>query len=248
MVDNPGAGSNVGRGRRGQRRRRQPTTLVLATVGARHQRRAVQQDAYDMVKDFAPVDHIASTPNLLVVTNSIPGQNGARAHHLHEGQPDKLSFGSPGIGTSVHVSGELFKSLTGTKMQRALQGRRFAIPDLVGGQIQLMFDNMPSALPMAKSKIRAGVTSAKPAPQRRTFPRWLRACPASRATSWFRDVRSRRDAGRRGGEAERRDEARVRAARRLGQVEDPGPGSGHQRPEDLARLQAVEIVKWAKRW
>ena len=100
---------------------------------------------------------MASAPNLLVVTNDLPVKTVAELITYMKANPDKLSFGSPGIGTSVHVSGELFKSMTGTKMVHVpYKGRQFAIPDLVGGQIQVMFDNMPSALPMAKEgKIRA---------------------------------------------------------------------------------------------
>ena len=81
-----------------------------------------------------------------------------------------LTMGSAGNGTTGHLGGELFKSLTGTTMQHVpYKGRQFAIPDLVGGQIQLMFDNMPSALPMAKEgKIRAlAQTTATRSPARK---------------------------------------------------------------------------------
>ena len=118
---------------------------------------------YDMVRDFTPVAHVASAPNLLVVTNSLPVKNVAELIAYMKANPDKLSFGSPGIGTSVHVSGELFKSLTGTQMQHVpYKGRQFAIPDLVGGSIQLMFDNMPSALPFIKDGRLIAIVVAAP--------------------------------------------------------------------------------------
>jgi len=112
---------------------------------------------YDMVKNFTPIALIASAPNLLVVNNDLPVKNVSELVAYMKANPNKLSFGSPGIGTSVHVSGELFKSMTGTSMTHApYKGRQYAIPGLVGGSIQLMFDNMPSALPMAREgKIRA---------------------------------------------------------------------------------------------
>ena len=97
-------------------------------------------------------------------------------------------LGSPGIGTSVHVSGELFKSLTGTQMTHApYKGRQFAIPDLIGGSIQLMFDNMPSALPMAKEgKIRAlAVTTAKRSAAAPDIPTVGESLPGFEATTWF---------------------------------------------------------------
>src|SRR5689334_20538359 len=133
-------------------------TLVVGTVGTHSINGALYSKMpYDMVKDFTPVGHIASAPNLLVVTNDLPVKTVAELVAYLKAHPNKLSFGSPGIGSSVHVSGELFKSMTGTQMTHVpYKGRQFAIPDLIGGQIQLMFDNMPSALPMAKEgKIRA---------------------------------------------------------------------------------------------
>ncbi|MEY2687556.1 MAG: hypothetical protein RL375_1754, partial [Pseudomonadota bacterium] len=158
VIDNKaGAGGNIG----AESVAKAPAdgyTLVMGTVGTHSINGALYaRMPYDMVKDFAPIGHVASAPNLLVVTNDLPVKNVAELITYLKANPNKLSFGSPGIGSSVHVSGELFKSLTGTTMQHVpYKGRQFAIPDLVGGQIQLMFDNMPSALPMAKEgKIRA---------------------------------------------------------------------------------------------
>ena len=102
--------------------------------------------------------------------------------------PNKLSFGSPGVGTSVHVSGELFKSMTGTSMTHVpYKGRQYAIPDLIGGSIQLMFDNMPSALPMAKEgKIRAvAVTTLKRSPSAPDIPTVAETIPGFEAVTWF---------------------------------------------------------------
>ncbi len=165
VIDNkPGAGGNIG----ADFVAKAPAdgyTLVMGTVGTHSINGALYSKMpYDMVKDFVPVAHVASAPNLLVVTNDLPVKTVAELISYMKANPNKLSFGSPGIGSSVHVSGELFKSLTGTSMTHVpYKGRQFAIPDLVGGQIQLMFDNMPSALPMAKEgKIRAlAQTTAK---------------------------------------------------------------------------------------
>ena len=163
--------------------------------------------------------------------------------------PDKLSFGSPGIGTSVHVSGELFKSLTGTMMTHVpYKGRQFAIPDLVGGSIQVMFDNMPSALPMAKEgKIRAlAQTTLKRSPAAPDVPTVAETVPGFEATTWFamfapagtpRDVVSRLN-------------AELVRVFKLPDVADKLKGLGLEpwlsTPEELAAYQATEIVKWAK--
>jgi tripartite-type tricarboxylate transporter receptor subunit TctC len=250
VVDNkPGAGGNIG----ADSVAKSPPdgyTLVMGTVGTHSINGALYSKMpYDMVKDFTPVAHIASAPNLLVVTNSLPVRNVQELVAYLKANPDKVSFGSPGIGTSVHVSGELFKSLTGTQMTHVpYKGRQFAIPDLVGGQIQLMFDNMPSALPMAKDgKIRAlAQTTAKRSAAAPDVPTVAETVPGFEATTWFavfapantpRDVVMRLN-----GELKR-----VFA---LPDVQDKLKGIGLEpwlsTPEELAKYQGEEIVKWAK--
>ena len=164
-------------------------TLVMGTVGTHSINGSLYaRMPYDMVKDFTPVAHVASAPNLLVVTNDLPVKTVAELISYMKANPNKLSFGSPGIGTSVHVSGELFKSLTGTQMTHVpYKGRQFAIPDLVGGSIQVMFDNMPSALPMAKEgKIRAlAQTTATRSAAAPDVPTVAETVPGFEATTWF---------------------------------------------------------------
>jgi len=189
VVDNvPGAGGNIG----ADKVAKAPAdgyTLVMGTVGTHSINGSLYSKMpYDMVKDFTPVAHVASAPNLLVVTNDLPVKTVAELITYMKANPNKLSFGSPGIGSSVHVSGELFKSMTGTSMTHVpYKGRQFAIPDLVGGQIQLMFDNMPSALPMAKDgKIRAlAQTTVKRSPAAPDVPTVAETVPGFEATTWF---------------------------------------------------------------
>ena len=141
-----------------------------------------------MVKNFSPISLIASAPNLLVVNNDLPVKNVNELIAYMKANPNKLSFGSPGIGTSVHMSGELFKSMTGTSMTHVpYKGRQFFLPDLLGGSIQLVFDNMPSALPMAKEgKIRAlAQTTAKRSPAAPDVPTVAESLPGFEATTWF---------------------------------------------------------------
>ncbi len=250
VVDNvPGAGGNIGADRVAKAAP-DGHTLVMGTVGTHSINGALYSKMpYDMVKDFTPVAHVASAPNLLVVNNDLPVKTVAELIAYLKANPNKLSFGSPGIGSSVHVSGELFKSLTGTSMQHVpYKGRQFAIPDLVGGQIQLMFDNMPSALPMAKEgKIRAlAVTTAKRSPAAPDVPTVAETVPGFEATSWFavfapagtpKDVVARFN-----GELQRIFKLPdvVDKLKTLGL--DPWISS----PEDLAKFQAGEITKWAK--
>jgi tripartite-type tricarboxylate transporter receptor subunit TctC len=204
---------------------------------------------YDMVKDFVPIAHVASAPNLLVVTNDLPVKTVAELIAYMKANPNKLSFGSPGIGSSVHVSGELFKSMTGTTMQHVpYKGRQFAIPDLVGGQIQLMFDNMPSALPMAKEgKIRAvAQTTLKRSPAAPDVPTVAETVPGFEATTWFAVFAPAGTPS----EAVNRINAELQRVFKLPDVADKLKALGLEpwisTPEELTRYQASEITKWAK--
>jgi len=250
VVDNkPGAGGNIG----ADIVARSPNdgyTLVMGTVGTHAINGSLYEKIpYDMVKQFAPVSLIASAPNLLVVNNDLPVKTVPELITYMKANPNKLSFGSPGIGTSVHVSGELFKSLTGTQMTHApYKGRQYAIPDLMGGSIQLMFDNMPSALPMAREgKIRAiAVTTAKRSNAAPEIPTVAESVPGFEATTWFalfapantpRPVIDRLH-------------AEVQRVYRLPEVQERLKTLGLEAvlssPEELARYQASEIAKWAK--
>jgi tripartite-type tricarboxylate transporter receptor subunit TctC len=250
VVDNkPGAGGNIG----ADMVAKAPPdgyTLVMGTVGTHSINGALYSKMpYDMVKDFTPVAHIASAPNLLVVNNDVPAKTVAELVAYMKANPNKLSFGSPGIGTSVHVSGELFKSLTGTQMTHVpYKGRQFAIPDLVGGQIQLMFDNMPSALPMARDgKIRAlAQTTANRSAAAPDIPTVAETVPGFEATTWFA-VFAPAGTPR---EVVARLNTELQRVFKLPEVTDKLKSLGLEpwisTPEELARYQATEITKWAK--
>jgi len=250
VVDNkPGAGGNIG----ADFVAKSPGdgyTLVLGTVGTHSINGSLYEKMpYDMVKNFSPVSLIASAPNLLVVNNNIPVKTVPEFVAYLKANPDKLSFGSPGVGTSVHVSGELFKSMTGTKMTHVpYKGRQYAIPDLVGGSIQLMFDNMPSALPMAREgKIRAiAVTTAKRSSAAPEIPTIAETIPGFEATTWFAMFAP---AGTPKPVIDKLN-AEVLRVFRLPEVGERLKTLGLEAvlssPEELAAYQASEIAKWTK--
>ncbi len=250
VVDNkPGAGGNIGSDIVAKSAG-DGYTIVMGTVGTHSINGALYEKMpYDMVKNFTPITLIASTPNLLVVNNDLPVKTVSELITYMKANPNKLSFGSPGIGTSVHMSGELFKSMTGTTMTHVpYKGRQFFIPDLIGGSIQLVFDNMPSALPMAKEgKIRAvAQTGAKRSSAAPDIPTVAETLPGFEATSWFamfapantpKAVIDRINA-----EALRVFKLPDVAERLKTLGLDPVLSS----PDELAKYQAAEIVKWAK--
>jgi tripartite-type tricarboxylate transporter receptor subunit TctC len=250
VVDNkPGAGGNIG----ADIVARSPGdgyTLVLGTVGTHAINGSLYEKIpYDMVKQFSPISLIASAPNLLVVNNDLPVKTVPELITYMKANPNKLSFGSPGIGTSVHVSGELFKSLTGTQMTHApYKGRQYAIPDLMGGSIQLMFDNMPSALPMAREgKIRAlAQTTAKRSAAAPDVPTVAETIPGFEATTWFAMFAP---AGTPKPVIDRLN-AEVQRVYRLPEVQERlktlGLDAVLSTPEELTKYQAAEIAKWSK--
>ena len=250
VIDNkPGAGGNIGSDIVAKSAG-DGYTIVMGTVGTHSINGALYEKMpYDMVKNFTPISLIASAPNLLVVNNDLPVKTVPELIAYLKANPNKLSFGSPGIGTSVHMSGELFKSMTGTNMTHVpYKGRQFFIPDLIGGSIQLVFDNMPSALPMAKEgKIRAiAQTTAKRSPAAPDIPTVAESLPGFEATTWFamfapantpKSVIDRLNA-----EALRVFKLPEVAERLKTLGLDPVLSS----PDELAKYQATEIVKWAK--
>jgi tripartite-type tricarboxylate transporter receptor subunit TctC len=119
---------------------------------------------YDPVKDFVAITLIARVPNMLVINPDVPAKDVKELIALLKANPNKYSFASSGNGTSQHLSGELFKSMSGTDMQHIpYKGSPPALQDVMGGQVTMTFDNITTAWTLAKAgKLRAlAVTTAK---------------------------------------------------------------------------------------
>ena len=144
---------------------------------------------YDHIKDFAPVILVARVPNVLEVNPAVPVNTVNDLIKLAKEKPGQINFASSGSGTSIHLSGELFKTMAGVDMVHIpYKGSAPAVTDLVAGQVQVMFDNLPSSLPQINAgKLRAiAVTSAQRSPALPNIPTIAESgLPGFEATSWF---------------------------------------------------------------
>ena len=144
---------------------------------------------YDPIRDFAMVSRIATTANALIVHPSLPAKSVAEFIAYAKSHPGKLSYGSPGVGTSPHLSMELFKMTSGINVVHiAYKGAMPALADLMGGQIPVMLANLPALLPhIVSDKIRAlAVTSATRSARLPAVPTMLESGVADYVvTSWY---------------------------------------------------------------
>ncbi len=165
VVDNkPGAGGNIGADIVAKSPPDGYTILMGAVATHAINPTLYAAIPYDPVRDFAPVTQVASTPNVLVVNPSVPATNVREFIAYAKANPGKLNFGSGSTGSAGHLAGELFKSMAGVEMTHVpYKGAAPAMQDLMGGQIQLMFDNLASSLGQVKAgRVRAlAVTTAK---------------------------------------------------------------------------------------
>ena len=166
-------------------------TLVMGTVGTHAINPSLYAKMpYDALTDFAPVAYVAGVPNLMVVSpKKVKATTVQEFIAEAKATPGKMTMASSGNGTSIHLSGELFKQMTGIEMPHVpYRGSGPAVNDLIGGQVDVMFDNLPSSIEQVRSgNLRAlAVTSSKRSPAIPDKPTLAEAgLPDFEASSWF---------------------------------------------------------------
>ena len=145
--------------------------------------------AYDPLKDFSYISQVFIVPNILVVTPDVPAKNIQELIALGKSKPGYLIAGHAGVGTSQHLGGELFMSMTGVKIQQVpYRGTTAVLPDLMAGRLNIFFGNISNVLPLVREgKLRAfGITSRKRSPQIPELPTMEElGFSGFDATAWF---------------------------------------------------------------
>jgi tripartite-type tricarboxylate transporter receptor subunit TctC len=143
---------------------------------------------FNFIRDIAPVASFNRVPNVMTVNKEVPAKTVAEFIAYAKANPGKVNLASSGNGTSVHLSGEMFMVMSGTKMQHVpYRGAAPAITDLLGGQVQVIFDNMPSIIEHVRSgSLRAlAVTTATRSPQLPDVPTVAETVPGYEASALF---------------------------------------------------------------
>lgn len=251
LVDNrPGHGGNIGADLVAKSNP-DGYTLLIGTVGIHAINGALYEKLpYDPIADFTPISFLASTPNVLIVNKQLGVQSLKELITLAKSKPNELTFGSSGTGTSIHISGELFKDLAGVQIRHIpYKGRAQSLPDLVSGRISMLFDNLASAQPLIRANevIALGVTTLKRSPSAPDIPTLAeQGLRGFEAVSWFslmapaklpKEIQARLNQLT----VQTLSKPEIRSRLSNGGLE-PNPGS----PEELSRYIQQEASKWRK--
>ena len=189
VVDNrPGAGGNIGTDLVAKAPPDGYTIVLGAASVLAINQSLYSQMPYDSNTAFAPITNMVKTTNVLIVTPTLPVKTVNELIAYGKANPGKLTYASAGAGGTIHLSAELFKSISGITMEHiAYKSSPLAHIDMISGQVHAMFDAMPTALPQIKAnRLRAvAVTTAKRSPQLPDLPTVAESLPGFEAAGWF---------------------------------------------------------------
>jgi tripartite-type tricarboxylate transporter receptor subunit TctC len=204
---------------------------------------------FNFLRDIAPVGGFIRVPNVMEVHPSVPAKNVAEFIAYVKANPDKMNVASSGNGTSIHLSGELFKMMTGTQMTHVpYKGSAPMLTDLLGGQVQVTFDNLPSSIGHIKAgKLRAlAVTTAQRSEELPDVPTVAETVPGYEASAFFGFGVPRGtpkeiiELLNKEVNLALKDPTMIAKLKELGGTPIPGT------PEDFGKLVAGETAKWEK--
>jgi tripartite-type tricarboxylate transporter receptor subunit TctC len=249
IVENkPGAGNNIGT-EFAAKAAPDGYTLFLANPANTINATLYKHLRFNFLNDFAPIAGFIRVPNVMEVNPSVPAKTVAEFIAYVKANPDKINVASSGSGTSIHLSGELFKMMTGLKMQHVpYKGSAPMLTDLLAGQVQVTFDNLPSSIGHIKAgKLRAlAVTTAQRSAELPDVPTVAETVPGYEASAFFGLVAPKGtpseivNALNKEINAALNDPGMVAKLKQLGGT--PIPGS----TADFGKLLADETAKWEK--
>ncbi len=223
-------------------------TILMGTVATHALNPLIlKTKPYDAEKDFAPISLLVVVPNVLVVNPELPVKSVQELVELLKANPDKYSYASSGNGTPLHLSGELFKKMAGVTMQHIpYKGAGPALNDVIGNQVPIMFDNLPSSSPHIKGgTLRAlGVTTKEKASSFPDVPTIAETIPGYETYTWnalFAPAGTPSEVIAKLNEAANKAMADPAVVERMKEFSATIVAST---PEDLAAHVKAEIAKW----
>ena len=225
-------------------------TIVLIPSGHAVNASLRRKLPYDSIRDFTPITLVGSSPLILAVHPSVPAKSVKALAALARARPGQMTYGSAGIGSSGHLGGALFETLTGVKMVHVpYKGMGLAITDLMAGHISLVFGTSASVMPHVRSgRLRAlATTGAKRSPALPDFPTVAEAgVPGYEAGLWYGFVGPARIPG----DIVRRLNAEIVAVLKSPEVHDrlasQGVDATPSTPEEFGKLMVTDLERWAK--
>lgn len=225
-------------------------TILMGTASVNSVLPAVRPDVgYDTLVDFAPAILVASFPNMLVVHPDVPARTLPELIALLRARPDSLTYASSGIGSSIHLAGELFRLLTGTQMTHVpYRGSAPAVTDLLAGRVSMMFDNMTTVWPhVQRGGLRAlGVTSPQRAALAPDVPAIAEVLPGYEATSWVGLMVPARTPPAAIQRIATSAAAALADPALMTRVRDLGAEVGGGTPADFTRFLEADVAKWRR--
>jgi tripartite-type tricarboxylate transporter receptor subunit TctC len=249
VIENrPGAGSNIAT----EAVVRAPSdgyTLLLVAPANAVNATLYEKLNYNFISDIAPVASISREPLVVVVNPSVPARTISELIAYAKANPGKLNMASSGVGTAVHVGGELFKMMTGVDMLHVpYRGASPAITDLIGGRVQVMFATLPSSIEYIKAgNLRAlAVTTARRTPVLPDLPIVGDALPGYEASAVYGVGAPRNTPPEIVDKLNKEINAGLADPRMQARLADLGGTALRGSPADFAKLIAEETQKWAK--